>query len=70
MNISMRGVFDTSWISAIAVGVVAKIDWVALIGITLGIIAAYQRYQTIREAKRANDIKERELSVRDKRGKH
>lgn len=70
MNISMRGVFDTSWISAITVGVVAKIDWVALIGITLGIIASYQRYQTIREAKRANDIKERELSVRDKRGKH
>ncbi|MGL5281043.1 MAG: hypothetical protein ACRC8W_04690 [Plesiomonas shigelloides] len=62
MNISMRGMFDTGWLSAIAVGVVAKIDWVALIGITLGVIAAYQRYQTVREAKRANDIRERELA--------
>lgn len=63
MNINMRSnAFDASWLSAIGVGVVTKIDWVAVIGIVLGIAAVYQRYQAIREAKRANDIRERELA--------
>lgn len=71
MNINMRSnAFDASWLSAIGVGVVTKIDWVAVIGIALGIAAVYQRYQANREAKRANDIKERELSSKEKRGKH
>lgn len=65
--LSFNNLLDGTTVAGISIGALASINWSVLIGILIGAGTLVMRYLAWREDKRANDLKELELSKK-KRG--